>query len=122
MRSAQNLFCSMLQKSNLPFVVGRLFDAGLDLNITDDEGKTAVFYANRNHSMDTLCELICCDAEFKLDEIDGKALLFYAAKQNFGRQYKSYILRTLTSTQLMMKAKLPCFMLTVTIVWMHLPR
>ena len=70
-------------KSNLPLVVRRLFDAGLDLNITDDEGKTAVFCANRNHSMDALCELICCDAEFKLDEIDGKALLFYAAKQNF---------------------------------------
>ena len=73
-------------KYNLPpIVVSRLFDAGLDLNITDDEGKTAVFYANRNHSMDALCELIYCGAEFRLREIDGKALLFYASQQNFAQ-------------------------------------
>ena len=70
-------------KNNLPLEVERLFDAGLDLNITDYEGKTALFYANQNHSMDVLSKLIACDVEFKLDEIDGKALLFHAAKRDF---------------------------------------
>ena len=42
-----------------------------------------MFYANRNYSMDALAQLIHCDAEFKLDEIDGKALLFHAAKNNY---------------------------------------
>ena len=69
-------------KNNLPLEVERLFDAGLDLNITDYEGKTALFYANQNHSMDVLSKLIACDVEFKLDEIDGKALLFHAAMNN----------------------------------------
>ena len=67
-------------KDNLPLVVERLFDAGFDLNTTDDEGKTALFYANRNHSMDVLCELIGLGAEFKLDDIDGEAVLFYSVK------------------------------------------
>ena len=40
-----------------------------------------MFYAERNHSMDALCKLIGCGAEFKLHEIDdAKGLLFYAAK------------------------------------------
>ena len=67
---------------DLPPVVERLFDAGFDLNTTDDEGKTAMFYANRNHSMDVLCELVFYDAKFESDEIDGKPVLFYAAKKN----------------------------------------
>ena len=33
--------------------------------------------------MDVLCALIVCGAEFKLDEIDGKALLFYAANKHY---------------------------------------
>ena len=53
------------------------------LNITDDEGKTAVFYANRNNSMDALCRLIEHDAEFNLDEIDAKSVLFHAAEYNY---------------------------------------
>ena len=61
--------------------VDKLHNKGFDLNIADDEGKTAVFYAERNHSMDALCKLIGCGAEFKLHEIDdAKGLLFYAAK------------------------------------------
>ena len=43
-----------------------------DLNITDDEGKTPLFYANRNHRKDALCELIRCGAEFKLMKLMGK--------------------------------------------------
>ena len=70
-------------KNNLPLVVKRLSDAGLDLNITDDEGKTALIYAIGNHSMDALCKLIECDAEFKLDEIDAKAVLFHAAEYDY---------------------------------------
>ena len=70
-------------KNNLPLVVKQLSDAGLDLNITDDEGKTALIYAIGNHSMDALCKLIECDAEFKLDEIDAKAVLFHAAKYDY---------------------------------------
>ena len=50
-------------RNNLPLVVKRLFDAGLDLNITDDEGKTALIYAIGNHSVDALCKLIECDAD-----------------------------------------------------------
>ena len=65
---------------NYHWIVEKLNDKNFDLNITDDEGKTAVFYANRNHSMDALCELISFDAKFQLDEIDAKAVLFYAAK------------------------------------------
>ena len=70
-----------------------------DLNTTDNEGKTALFYANRNDSMDVLCELIRWGAEFKLDEIDGKAVLFHAAENNcFGvvkeLQFKNFDLNT----------------------------
>ena len=51
-----------------------------NLDITDDEGKTAVFYANRNNSIFALSALIECGAKFKLDEIDAKSVLFHAAK------------------------------------------
>ena len=58
--------------------VDKLHKKDFDLNIADDEGKTAMFYAD--HSMDALCKLIGCGAEFKLHEIDdAKGLLFYAA-------------------------------------------
>ena len=46
------------------------------------KAKTALFYANRNHSMGVLCELIGWGAVFKLNEINGKAVLFYAAKND----------------------------------------
>ena len=61
-------------------IVWELYFAGIDLDITDDEGKTAV---NHGHSMDALCELISCGAKFNLDEIDGKAVLFHAAKNDY---------------------------------------
>ena len=64
-------------------VVFELQSQGLDLNTTDDEGKTAVFYANQNHKIEVLCRLINCDAKFNLDEIDGKAALFHAAKEGY---------------------------------------
>ena len=57
-----------------------------------------MFYANRNHSMDALAALIACDAEFRWDAIDGKALLFCAAEKNWWNIVRSYILITLTST------------------------
>ena len=64
-------------------IVGLLHDAGLDLNITDDEGKTALFYASQNHNMHRICELIDNGAEFDPNEIDGKSVLFYAVKNDF---------------------------------------
>ena len=67
-------------KRNFFFIPIQFYQADLDLNITDDEGKTPLFYANENHSIDFLYQLIDCDVEFELDEIDGKAVLFYAAK------------------------------------------
>ena len=70
-------------KKNLPLVVKGLSDADLDLNITDDQGQTAVFYANRNNSMDALCKSIECYAEFNLDEIDAKSVLFHAVECNY---------------------------------------
>ena len=75
----QSLFCSTLLNN---FLDSGLNDKNFNLNITDDEGKTAVFYANRNNSMDALCALIARDAEFNLDEIDAKSVLFCAAKHN----------------------------------------
>ena len=69
-------------KNNCSGVVDTLYDKKFDLNVTDDVGKTAVFYANRYHNIDTLCALIACDAEFNVEEIDGKAVLFHAAKNN----------------------------------------
>jgi ankyrin repeat protein len=69
-------------KEDDPNVVDRLDSKGLELKITDDEGRTAVFYANENHNMFPLCELIECGAKFNLDEIDGKAALFHAAKMD----------------------------------------
>ena len=65
------------------FIIDKLESQGLNLNITDDEGRTAVFHANQNHNMFPLCELIACDAKFNLDEIDGKAALFHAAKEDY---------------------------------------
>ena len=43
-----------------------------------------MFYANKNHNMAVLCELIGCGAKFNFDEIDGKAALFHGAKNNLG--------------------------------------
>ena len=60
-----------------------LFEAGLDIDTTDDKNKTAVFYANLEPNMDALCELISCGAEFKLDEINGHDVLFYAAENEY---------------------------------------
>ena len=48
------------------------------------EGKTALFYANR-HNIDALCKLIECDAEFMLDEIYAKAVLFHAAENDYSK-------------------------------------
>jgi ankyrin repeat protein len=62
-------------REDLPDVVKRLNSKGLDLNTKDSEGKTAVFYANQNRSLHALCALIECDADFDLNEIDGKAAL-----------------------------------------------
>ena len=67
------------------YAIFRLNWEGLDLNATDDEGKTAVFYANKNKSTYALCELINDDAKFKLDEIDddcAKDVLFKAAEMD----------------------------------------
>ena len=41
-----------------PRVIRELSFKVLDLDLTDNEGKTAVSYANQNRSMDALCELI----------------------------------------------------------------
>ena len=69
-----------------PRVLRELSFKGLDLDLTDNEGKTAaVFYANQNRSMDALCELIGELARFNLDEIDGKAALLYAAEHDNSR-------------------------------------
>ena len=51
--------------------------------MTDDDGKTAVFYANCNNSIDALCKLITRGADFNLDEIDAKSVLFHAAKEDY---------------------------------------
>ena len=69
-------------REDLPDVVKRLNSKGLDLDTTDNEGKTAVFYANQNCSLHALCALIECDAYVDLNEIDGKAALFHAAKKD----------------------------------------
>ena len=42
-----------------------------------------MFYANRYNSMDALCELIDWGAEFNLDEIDAKSVLFHAAQYDY---------------------------------------
>ena len=69
-------------------IMRKLYLKGLDLNLTDDEGKTAVFYANQNgindncYVMKSLCQLIIWGAEFNLHEIDGEAALCYAAQAN----------------------------------------
>ena len=69
-------------------VVKPLFEAGLDIDVTDDKNKTAVFYANLAPNMDALCELISCGAEFKLDEINGCDVLMYAAKNEYAGALK----------------------------------
>ena len=49
--------------------------------------------------MDELRELIQCDAEFKLDDIDGRTVLFYAAIKTIIPVWCSiYMLRTFTLT------------------------
>ena len=49
-----------------PDVIREVSFKGLDLDLTDNEGKTAVFYANQNRSMVALCDLIVGGAEFDL--------------------------------------------------------
>ena len=70
-------------KNDCHTIVKELYFAGIDLNVTDDKGKTALFYANQKHSMHTLCRLLDYGAKFKLDEIDGKVVLFHAAKNDY---------------------------------------
>ena len=69
-------------------IVDKLNNKNFNLNITDDEGKTAVLYANCNKSTDALCALIGCGAEFNLDQIDAKSVLFFAAKHEYGHLLK----------------------------------
>ena len=64
-------------------VISFLASKFLDVNITDNEGKTPVFYANLNYSFDALCELISCGAKIDGEEIDVESTLFYAAKNNY---------------------------------------
>ena len=40
-------------------------------------------YTNQNHNLPELCNLIKAGASFKLEEIDGKAALFFAAKNDY---------------------------------------
>ena len=70
-------------KHDCPGVVDVLYSKGLDLNTPDDEGRTAVFRANENNSLLSLCDLIEAEASFELEEIDGQATLFFAAKNDF---------------------------------------
>ena len=70
-------------KNDFHVVVDALDSKGLGLNITDEKGKTTMFYANQNHSLFALCELIREGARFELEEIDAKAALFFAAKNDF---------------------------------------
>ena len=61
-------------------LIGNLHSAGYDLDEVDEHGKTALFYAREKRRMYTLCDLIYCGAKFKLDQIDAKAVLFFASK------------------------------------------
>jgi ankyrin repeat protein len=76
------LFHATKKDHAYPLLVENLESQGLDLNTIDDEGRTAVFYANQNNNMFTLCELIQAGADFNLDEIDGNSALFHAAKED----------------------------------------
>jgi hypothetical protein len=56
-----------------PDVIREVSFKGLDLDLTDNEAKTAVFYANQNRNMVALCDLIVGGVEFDMNRIDGKA-------------------------------------------------
>ena len=74
-------------KNDNRLVIWQLHQEGVHLNATDDEGKTAVFYANESRSTNALYELIKCDANFKLDDIHdeyAKEVLFKAAEMDRG--------------------------------------
>ena len=75
-----DLFCAA--KDDHPWLIQELHWKNLNLDVIDDAGKSAVFYANQNKSLEALCVLITSGAEFNLDEIDGDAALFCAAKNN----------------------------------------
>ena len=80
-------------KNDNSLVILQLHQEGVDLNATDDEGKTAVFYANENRSTNALCKLIKCDANFQLDDIDdeyAKEVLFKAVEMD-----SSHVIRQL---------------------------
>ena len=50
-----------------PNVIREVSFKGFDLDLTDNEGKTAVFYANQDRNMVALCNLIVGGAEFDLN-------------------------------------------------------
>ena len=56
-----------------PRVIREVSFKGLDLDLTDNEGRTAVFYAKQNRNMVALCDLIVGGVEFDMNRIDGKA-------------------------------------------------
>ena len=111
-----------LLKNYYTGVVNRLKSKGLDVDITDNEGKTAEFYANQNNNVFTLCELIRACAMFELEEIDGKAALFFAAKNDLSGVVNRLESKNLDIDITITKAKLPRFIPTrITIYFQFVP-
>ena len=94
-------------KNDYGMVVHKLHSKGLDVNIIDDEGKNAVFYANQ------------AGARFVLKEIDGKAALFFAAKKGYSRVVDKLVSKGLDANITDGKEKLPCFMLIRITISLH---
>ena len=82
------LFVIREKEEDCSRLIDNLYSAGLDLDEVDEQGKTALFYAKEKCNMHALCDLIACGAEFRLDEIDSKAVLFFAAKNDKGEIIK----------------------------------
>ncbi|XP_031549468.1 uncharacterized protein LOC116287002 [Actinia tenebrosa] len=68
--------------SNIVTVASMLIQAGADINVSDNEGKTALIYSLRDEDKRLSCALIKAGANLSIMDENGKTALFYAVLYN----------------------------------------
>lgn len=64
-------------------IVSAILEAGVDLNVQDEEGKTALMHASENGYLEIVEELIVCGADVSIADKQGRRPLDAAQKNGF---------------------------------------